>query len=104
MIHNIPQPDSEEFIYRKLQVDSNAEVRKGVAFVSCEQASMVLVILHRFVVDRPQTLNSVTTTVEERSTGRRYILRSRHLIACDGARSQVRKLLNVASEGEETCK
>lgn len=104
MIHNIPQPEFEEFIYQKLQVDPNTEVSKGVAFVSCEQASVLSVILHLYVVDRPQTPNTVTTTVEERSTGRRYILRSRHLIACDGARSQVRKVLKVASEGEETCK
>ncbi|KAI7778068.1 hypothetical protein LA080_002643 [Diaporthe eres] len=75
MIHNIPQPDFEEFVYQKLRVDPNTE-----------------------------TLNTVTTTVEERDTGRRYSLRSRHLIACDGAKSQVRKVLKVASEGEETFK
>lgn len=46
MIHNIPQPDFEEFIYQRLQVDPNTEVRKGVAFVSCEQASMLFLILH----------------------------------------------------------
>ncbi|KAK7699394.1 hypothetical protein SLS64_011690 [Diaporthe eres] len=37
MIHNIPQPDFEEFVHQKLRVDPNTEVRKGVAFVSCEQ-------------------------------------------------------------------
>lgn len=84
-------------------MDPSTEVRKGVSFVSCEQESMLFLILHLPIANQLQTLNTVTTTVEERDTGRRYSLRSRHLIACDGARSLVRKVLKVASEGEETC-
>lgn len=46
MIHNIPQPDFEDFVYQRLRVDPYTEVRKGSAFISCEQASMLSVILH----------------------------------------------------------
>jgi hypothetical protein len=37
MIHNIPQPKFEEFIAEQLVGDSNVEIRKGVAFISCVQ-------------------------------------------------------------------
>lgn len=84
MIHNIPQPRFEEFIADQLRNDPNVEVRKGIGFVSCTQ-----------------TDNQVISTVEERGTGRQHRISSRHVIACDGARSQVRKALNIDSEGED---
>jgi 2-polyprenyl-6-methoxyphenol hydroxylase-like FAD-dependent oxidoreductase len=37
MIHNVPQPDLESFLAQELQGDSNTEIRKNVAFVSCSQ-------------------------------------------------------------------
>lgn len=39
MIHNIPQPEFEHFVARRLAYDPNSEVRRGVGFVSCEQVS-----------------------------------------------------------------
>lgn len=45
----------------------------------------------------------VLTTVEDRGARKEYKIRSRHVVACDGAKSAVRKFLGVTSEGEETC-
>ncbi|KAJ4405302.1 hypothetical protein N0V82_010336 [Gnomoniopsis sp. IMI 355080] len=85
MIHNIPQPDFEAFVADHLQDDPNVEIRKAVGFVSCEQFE-----------------DKVVTTVEERGTKTTYKIRSRHVIACDGAKSQVRKSLGIKSEGEDS--
>ncbi|KAF2014634.1 FAD binding domain-containing protein [Aaosphaeria arxii CBS 175.79] len=84
MIHNIPQPDFEQFVAWHLEKDPNVEIRKGVAFVSCDQNG-----------------DFVTTTVEERATKEQWQVVSRHVVACDGARSQVRKFLRIESEGED---
>ncbi|KAE9962425.1 hypothetical protein BLS_000335 [Venturia inaequalis] len=73
MIHNIPQPDFEQFVADELALDPNVEIRKGVAFVS-----------------GAQNKNEVFTKVEERATGIQYVIRSQHVIACDGGRSAVR--------------
>lgn len=43
------------------------------------------------------------TTVEERATKRRYTVTSRHLVGCDGAKSQVRRCLGIETEGEDGC-
>lgn len=43
------------------------------------------------------------TTVEERETKRKYLIRSKHVIGCDGARSAVRSQLGITSEGEDSC-
>lgn len=85
MIHNIPQPGFEQFVANRLAEDANVEIRKGAGFVSCEQNE-----------------NEVISTVEERATGKQYRIHSRHVIACDGAKSQVRKALQVDSEGEDS--
>lgn len=37
MIHNIPQPDFEEFVSQSLRYDKNVEIKMGFAFVACEQ-------------------------------------------------------------------
>jgi hypothetical protein len=37
MIHNIPQPDFEQFVADVLANDHNVEIRKGVSFVSAAQ-------------------------------------------------------------------
>lgn len=50
-----------------------------------------------------QQKDKVTTTVEERATKTRWEITSRHVIACDGAKSQVRKDLGIESEGEDGC-
>lgn len=88
MIHNIPQPHFEEFLAERLSHDPKVSIRKGVSFVSCKQISDECVI----------------TTVEERATQRYYQIASRHVVACDGARSKVREALAIECEGEDSCK
>ena len=85
MIHNIPQPVFEQFITDVLAKDPSVDIRKGVSFVSLEQG-----------------LEGVTTTVEERATGHQYQIRSRYLIACDGAKSRVRSFLRIECDGEDS--
>lgn len=51
-----------------------------------------------------ETSNTVLTEVEERVTGHCYQIRSKYVIACDGARSKVREFLGISSEGEDSCK
>lgn len=41
--------------------------------------------------------------VEDRKSKKQYKIRSQHVIACDGAKSQVRQFLGIESEGEESC-
>lgn len=86
MIHNIPQPDFEQYVAEELAHQSNSDVRKGVSFVSLQQHG-----------------DSVTTVVEERTTGHLYTVRSRFVIACDGARSKVRQCIGIESDGEDSC-
>ncbi|KAJ3959946.1 hypothetical protein N0V92_003442 [Colletotrichum tropicale] len=81
MIHNVPQPDFERFVAEKLAFDNNVELRKGIAFRG----------------DR------VITTVEERATKKRWAIASNYVIGCDGAKSEVRKSLNIETEGEDGC-
>lgn len=45
MIHNIPQPRFEQFVAEQLTDDTNVEIRKGVAFVSCVQVT----VFHRSI-------------------------------------------------------
>ena len=46
----------------------------------------------------------VYTTVEDRVTGNEVNIKSRHVIACDGARSKVRACLGIETVGEDGCK
>jgi len=41
----------------------------------------------------------VTATLEERATGRSYVVRSDYLAACDGAHSHIRQRLGIATQG-----
>ncbi|OLN87753.1 2,4-dichlorophenol 6-monooxygenase [Colletotrichum chlorophyti] len=84
MIHNIPQPEFENYLSDQLANDANVQICKGVGFVSCEQ-----------IGDR------ILSTVEESVTQKRWTIVSRHVIGCDGAKSQVRKSLDIESEGED---
>lgn len=85
MIHNIPQPAFESYIADLLAKDPNSTIQKGLAFSSCEQDD-----------------EGVTSILYERATGRRWTIRSRHLVACDGARSTVRSSLGIGSQGEDS--
>ncbi|KAJ5665650.1 uncharacterized protein N7477_008098 [Penicillium maclennaniae] len=86
MIHNIPQPAFEAFVAEKLAKSDLVEIRKNHSFTSLEQGG-----------------GFVVTTVEDRGAQREYKIRSRHVVACDGAKSAVRKFLGVTCEGEEPC-
>ncbi|KAK5135335.1 hypothetical protein LTR08_005439 [Meristemomyces frigidus] len=85
MLHNIPQPDFEQFVATELSQIPSVEIRKGVAFVSCQQTDA-----------------GVVTTVEERSSGRRHEVRSSYVVGCDGAKSAVREDLGIDCEGEDS--
>ncbi|CAG7952011.1 unnamed protein product [Penicillium salamii] len=81
MIHNIPQPAFEELIAQRLSNSSLAEIRKSHSFVSLKQ---------------------VITTIEDRVSKETYKVRSKHVVACDGAKSAVRNFLGIESEGEDS--
>jgi 2-polyprenyl-6-methoxyphenol hydroxylase-like FAD-dependent oxidoreductase len=66
-------------------------------------ASLNLLFPHRFRLTVPKNKDEVFTKVEERATGRQYVIRSQHVIACDGGRSAVRKMLGIECEGEDSC-
>jgi 2-polyprenyl-6-methoxyphenol hydroxylase-like FAD-dependent oxidoreductase len=85
MIHNIPQPVFEQFVTEHLSTDPNVDIRKGVSFDSLK-------------IER----DSVLTTMEERASGQKYQIWSRHVIACDGAKSKVREYLQIESDGEDS--
>lgn len=59
MIHNVAQPDFEQFVSTQLEDDPNVEIRKGVSFVSCSQV--------RRIVEEPQVrLRYIITCVRNR--------------------------------------
>lgn len=82
MFHNVPQPAVEDIIRDVLS--GSVEIRKNHSFVACSQ-----------------TDGHVYCTVEDRLTGRNYLVKSRYLIACDGAKSKVRQSLGIQSDGEQ---
>ena len=84
MIHNIPQPDFEDYLYERLPKD--VEVRRNASFVTCREEG-----------------DYVYTTVDDRTTGEHYIVRSQHVIACDGSHSKVRSHLGIECDGEDSC-
>ncbi|KAF4333206.1 3-propionate hydroxylase [Fusarium beomiforme] len=85
MIHNIPQPDFEQYVSEKLSDEALVDIRKGVSFVSLTQNK-----------------GSVMTVVEERATGQLFKIRSKYVIACDGAKSKVRQHVGIESDGEDS--
>ncbi|KAL4922061.1 FAD binding domain-containing protein [Aspergillus aurantiobrunneus] len=85
MIHNIPQPAFEELVARELARKSLNEIRKNHSFMRLEQFE-----------------DYVLTTVEDRTSGREYVVKSTHVVACDGAKSAVRRTLGVECEGEDS--
>lgn len=87
MIHNIPQPDFEQYLSEELSKQSVAEIWKGISFVSLEEHG-----------------DTVTTLLEEKDTGKLYKVRSKFVIACDGAKSKVREVIGTKTDGEDSCK
>ncbi|GKZ76670.1 hypothetical protein AnigIFM56816_007955 [Aspergillus niger] len=85
MIHNIPQPDFEELVAKRLSKNNLVEIRKNHSFVR--------------LVDRG---DHVLATIEDRATKQEYTVKCCHLVACDGAKSAVRRCLGIESEGEDS--
>ncbi|KAJ4230735.1 hypothetical protein NW757_013967 [Fusarium falciforme] len=83
MIHNIPQPAFEQFVAKELEHDPNVEIRKNVAYVTSQEVN-----------------DQVISILEECSTKAQWQVHSRHVLACDGAKSQVRTDLGIESEDE----
>lgn len=53
MIHNIPQPDFEAFVADMLEDDPLVEMKKNVAFITCEQVGdLVLLYTHTHAADQ----------------------------------------------------
>ncbi|OJK02205.1 hypothetical protein ASPACDRAFT_1854192 [Aspergillus aculeatus ATCC 16872] len=85
MIHNIPQPDFEDYVRKQLVKNPLVEMRKNHSFVKLEDLG-----------------DSVIATIEDRAAQREYHVKCKHLVACDGAKSAVRRFLGVESEGEDS--
>jgi 2-polyprenyl-6-methoxyphenol hydroxylase-like FAD-dependent oxidoreductase len=51
-----------------------------------------------------QASEEVISVVEDRGTSTYYQIRSKYVIGCDGAKSQVRSALGIESIGEDSCK
>jgi 2-polyprenyl-6-methoxyphenol hydroxylase-like FAD-dependent oxidoreductase len=85
MIHNIPQPQFEEFVAQ--QLPKTVKILRNASFVSCEE-----------------TDGLVHTTFEDRPSGELKTVSSNFVIACDGAKSKVRPYLGIECDGENACK
>ncbi|OJJ33796.1 hypothetical protein ASPWEDRAFT_69580 [Aspergillus wentii DTO 134E9] len=85
MIHNIPQPAFEDLVARRLEKNSLVEIRKNHSFMRCEEFD-----------------EYVITTIEDRNTKQEYKIKSKHVVACDGAKSAVRRHLGIECEGEDS--
>ncbi|KAL5356426.1 FAD binding domain-containing protein [Aspergillus floccosus] len=85
MIHNIPQPAFEELIASRLSKSSLVGIRKNHTFVSLEQFD-----------------GHAITTIQDRDSNETYKVRSKHVVACDGAKSAVRTFIGIESEGENS--
>ncbi|OJZ84492.1 hypothetical protein ASPFODRAFT_681699 [Aspergillus luchuensis CBS 106.47] len=85
MIHNIPQPEFEELVAKRLSKNNLVEIRKNHSFVR--------------LTDRG---DYVLATIEDRATQQEYTVKCSHLVACDGAKSAVRRCLGIESEGEDS--
>lgn len=83
MFHNIPQPAFEQIVADS--VSNRVTIRKNHSFVSCTEDEM-----------------GVLCKVEDRKTGQVYLIRSKFMIACDGAKSKVRQCLGIECDGEDS--
>lgn len=104
MIHNIPQPAFEELIAKRLSKSNLVEIRKNHTFVGLEQVG---ICTHSFPCNGcslNQFDDHVITAIQDRDSKEVYKVRSRHVVACDGAKSAVRSFLGIKSEGEDSCK
>jgi 2-polyprenyl-6-methoxyphenol hydroxylase-like FAD-dependent oxidoreductase len=79
---NIAQPDFEAILEDALEGEPEVEIRRGVEFVGCEA--------------RP---GATISTLLDRDAGTTFTIRSRYLIAADGAGSSVRDAVGIAMDG-----
>ena len=81
---NIEQPKFEQVVERAVAASPLIALRRGLEWQSFQSSD-----------------EGVVSTLNERSTGETVTVRSRYLIACDGANSAVRKALGIGLEGPE---
>lgn len=81
---NIEQPNFEALLEAVVRQQPSVEMHKGVEWLSCEQVG-----------------DQVISTLKERDTGQEFQVRSRYLIAADGANSPVRDHLAIPMDGME---
>ena len=79
---NIEQPNFEAVLEVAVAKQPTVEVRRGVEWLGCEQGE-----------------GHVTSTLKDRETGQEITVRSRYLIAADGAGSPVRDSLGIPMDG-----
>ncbi|CAH0033221.1 unnamed protein product [Clonostachys rhizophaga] len=89
-----------EFVAKELEHDPNVEIRKNVAFITSRQVPEPSKKKYTWLTLMLEVDDHVISTVEERSTKAQWQVRSRHVLACDGAKSQVRADLAIESEDE----
>lgn len=103
MIHNISQPAFEQLIAKRLSKSTLVEVRKNHTFVSLEQVRSCAHSCLGNGYSLKQFEDYVITKIEDRASKEVYKVRSKHVVACDGAKSAVRDFLGMDSEGEDSC-
>ena len=79
---NIAQPEFEAIVERAVRSQPNVEIRRGLEWQRCDQLTDVVV-----------------STLVERSTGAHVKVRSRYVIAADGAGSAVRDAIGIQMDG-----
>ena len=79
---NIAQPRFEAVLERSVLGHPHAAVHRGLEWLDCLQLA-----------------DGVTSTLRDRATGHELKVRSRYVIACDGAGSTVRDSLGIAMDG-----
>jgi 2,4-dichlorophenol 6-monooxygenase len=79
---NIPQPDFEAIIERAVSGQPNVQLRRGLEWQRCDQQT-----------------DAVVSTLLDRSTGAHVKVRSRYVIAADGAGSPVRDAIGIQMDG-----
>lgn len=81
---NIEQPKFEEVVERSVSALPSVEIRRGLEWLRCDQLR-----------------DTVISTLKDRASGNEVKVRSRYLIAADGAGSTVRDGVGIPMDGPE---